>query len=130
MPSPGLSTISASAPSTSTMNVPAARSRMLIGPLIGPSSFRCLGHGPPGGELRPVVSFHELGPSAVEVAHRLLARLGLGEVDHLARHAEALIDVVGDGRAASLVVVVGIAPGDRAAARGMRVVPVLHVVLL
>src|SRR5262249_42057143 len=36
----------------------------------------------------------------------------------------------GHGGAATLVVVVGIAPGDRAAARRMGVVPVFHVVLL
>src|SRR5262249_3480234 len=38
--------------------------------------------------------------------------------------------VVGHGGAATLVVVVGIAPGDRAAARRMGGVPVFHVVLL
>src|SRR5262245_34264302 len=130
MPSRGLSTISASAPSTSTIDVPGARSRTLTGPLIPQSSFRRLALMAPGRELRPVVGLHELGPAAIEVAHRLLARLHLGEVDHLARHAEPLIGIVGHGGAATLVVVVGIAPGDRAAARRMGVVPVFHVVLL
>src|SRR5499433_2798950 len=96
--------------------MPGARSRMLTGPVTAQSSFRGFALMAPGRELRPVVGLHELGPAAVEVAHRLLARLHLGEVDHLAGHAEALVLVVGDGGAGALVVVVRIAPGDRAAA--------------
>src|SRR5262245_26905991 len=100
--------------------VPGARSRILIGTLIPPPSFRRFAlTAAPGGELRPVVGLHELGPTAVEVARRLLARLHLGEVDHLAGHAQALVGVIGDGSAAALIVVVGMAPRDRAAARRM-----------
>src|SRR4051812_2891098 len=43
--------------------------------------------GAPSGELVPAVGFHEFGPAAIEIAHRLLARLHLGDVDDLAGDA-------------------------------------------
>src|SRR5262249_22304449 len=84
----------------------------------------------PGHQFVPTVGCHEFGPAAVEVSHGLFARLHLGYVDHLARHPQSLIFVVAHRGAVALVVIVGVAAGDRAAAGGVRVVPILHVALL
>src|SRR6185312_458480 len=85
---------------------------------------------PPRREVAPASRRHELAPAPIEVARRLLARLHLGDVDDPPRHLEPLIFETVDRGAAPLLVIVGIAPRDRAAAGGMGVVPVFHVVLL
>src|SRR5437763_919124 len=84
----------------------------------------------PRRQLVPAVGFHELGPAAVEVAHRFLARLGFCDVDHPAREAQPLPFEVLLGSAEPHLVGIRIASGDGPAARLVGVGPVLHVVLL
>src|SRR5262249_6927475 len=84
----------------------------------------------PGGELVPALGFHKFGPAAVEIAEGVLARFGLGDVHHRAGDAQALRLVIRDLVTETLLIAVGVASRDRAAAGGVRVVPVLHVVLL
>src|SRR3954447_23427869 len=84
----------------------------------------------PRRQLGPAGGFHELGPAAVEVAHRLLARLGFCDVDHPAWKAQPLPFEILLGGAEPRLIGIRIAPGNGPAARLVRVVPVLHVVLL
>src|SRR5438552_14422494 len=84
----------------------------------------------PGHQLVPAVGLHELGPAAVEIARRLLAGAHIGDVDDLARDPKPLPFEIFDRGADALLVSVGMAARDRAAAGGMRVIPVFHVVLL
>src|SRR6266446_4860078 len=84
---------------------------------------------PPRRQVVPALGVHELRPAAVEVPEVVLARPRLGDVHHRARDAEAVPLVVLDLVAQALLVAVGVAPRDGAAAGRVRVVPVLHVVL-
>src|SRR5262245_58785356 len=98
----------------------------------GPDPARRGPHGPQTStarEILPALGFHELLPAAVEAALVLLARAGLGHIADQARELEAVVLEVGDLAPPTHLVVVRVSPRDGASARGVRVVPVLHVVL-
>src|SRR5260370_4102894 len=78
----------------------------------------------------PAVGFHELGPAPVEVAQIVLAGFCLADVHDRPGNTQPLPFIFLGLEAETLLVAVGVAPRDRPAAGGMRVVPVFHVVLL
>src|SRR5215831_2182905 len=83
----------------------------------------------PAHQFVPAFGFHKLGPAAVEIAQIVLARFWLGEVADHSGNPESLPFVIFDLGPHPLLVIVRITARNRAAAGGMCVIPVLHVVL-
>src|SRR6185369_2375703 len=83
----------------------------------------------PGPEILPASGLHELAPARVEAALVVLARRTGHDADPAGELEAVVLEAVRRAAQAHLVVV-GILAGDGAAAGGVRVVPVLHVVLL